>query len=65
MVDSLEYIAATTRHIPAMSFQSVRYHGWYSNRMRGDRKKREMIEPETDQPVEELVIDMCSFFSKA
>ncbi len=35
----LEFIAAITQHIPEQSFQLVRYYGWYSNRMRGDRKK--------------------------
>jgi hypothetical protein len=38
---SLEFIAAITQHIPEPSFQLVRYYGWYSNRMRGDRKKQE------------------------
>ena len=37
----LEFIAAITQHIPEPSFQLVRYYGWYSNRMRGDRKKQE------------------------
>ncbi|MBU1060889.1 MAG: transposase, partial [Proteobacteria bacterium] len=30
-----EFIAAITQHIPEKSFQLVRYHGWYSNRMWG------------------------------
>ena len=38
---ALDYIAAITQHIPEQSFQLVRYYGWYSNRMRGDRKKLE------------------------
>ena len=29
-----------TQHIPDKSFQLVRYYGWYSNKMRGQRKKR-------------------------
>ena len=37
----LEFIASITQHIPEPSFQLVRYYGWYSNRMRGDRKKQE------------------------
>jgi hypothetical protein len=37
----VEFIAAITPHIPERSFQLVRYYGWYSNRMRGDRKKQE------------------------
>ena len=62
--DSLEFIAAITQHIPEMSFQLVRYLGWYSNRMRGDRKKRETIALEIDQPVEDRVIDIRSFKPK-
>ena len=42
----LEFIAAITQHIPEPSFQLVRYCGWYSNRMRGDRKKQEEREME-------------------
>jgi hypothetical protein len=38
---ALDFIAAITQHIPEQSFQLVRYYGWYSNRMRGDRKKLE------------------------
>ncbi|MCP3890802.1 MAG: hypothetical protein GY702_18310 [Desulfobulbaceae bacterium] len=37
----LEFIASITQHIPEPSFQLVRYYGWYSNRMRGDRRKQE------------------------
>lgn len=37
----LEFIAAITQHIPEQSFQLVRYYGWYSNRMRGDRKRQQ------------------------
>jgi hypothetical protein len=29
-----------TQHIPEKSFQLVRDYGWYSNRGRGERKKR-------------------------
>ncbi|NQU40727.1 MAG: substrate-binding domain-containing protein, partial [Lentisphaerae bacterium] len=32
-------IAAVTQHIPDKSFQLVRYIGWYSNKMRGQRRK--------------------------
>jgi hypothetical protein len=42
----LEFIASITQHIPEPSFQLVRYYGWYSNRMRGDRKKQEGREKE-------------------
>jgi ssDNA-binding Zn-finger/Zn-ribbon topoisomerase 1 len=41
MLSPLEFIASITQHIPEPSFQLVRYYGWYSNRMRGDRKKQE------------------------
>ena len=40
----LDFIAVITQHIPEPSFQLVRYYGWYSNRMRGDRKKQEQRE---------------------
>ena len=35
------FIAAITQHIPDKRFQMVRYYGWYSNKMRGQRRKRE------------------------
>jgi len=35
-----EFIAAITQHIPDKSFQLVRYYGWYSNKMRGQRSKQ-------------------------
>jgi len=38
---AVDFIAAITQHIPEKNFQLVRYYGWYSNRMRGDRRKRE------------------------
>ena len=34
-----DFIAAITPHIPDKSFQLVRYYGWYSNKMRGQRDK--------------------------
>ena len=34
-----DFIAAITQHIPDKSFQLVRYYGWYSNKMRGQRDK--------------------------
>ena len=42
----LEFIAAITQHIPEPYFQLTRVYGWYSNRMRGDRKKQEGREKE-------------------
>lgn len=38
--DAEEFIARITQHVPDKSFQLVRYYGWYSNRSRGDRKRR-------------------------
>ena len=35
-----DFIAAITQHIPDKSFQLVRYYGWYSNKVRGQRNKR-------------------------
>ncbi|MDP8274896.1 MAG: transposase [Candidatus Euphemobacter frigidus] len=35
-----DFIAAITQHIPDKNFQLVRYYGWYSNKMRGQREKR-------------------------
>ena len=35
-----DFIAAITQHIPDKSFQLVRYYGWYSNKMRGQRDMR-------------------------
>jgi hypothetical protein len=35
-----DFIAVITQHIPDKSFQLVRYYGWYSNKMRGQRDKR-------------------------
>lgn len=39
----LEFIAAITQHIPERLSQMVRHIGWYSNRMRGDRRKAEHL----------------------
>jgi len=35
-----DFIAAITQHIPDKRFQMLRYYGWYSNKMRGQRSKR-------------------------
>ncbi len=35
-----DFIAAITQHIPDKCFQMVRYYGWYSKKMRGQRRKR-------------------------
>jgi len=39
--NALEFIAAIPSHIPDRYAQMARYVGWYSNRMRGDRRKAE------------------------
>jgi hypothetical protein len=64
--DAEEFIAAITQHIPEKGFQLVRYYGWYSNRMRGDRLKEKFSSQEekttSDQdPVE--IIDL-SFLNR-
>ena len=52
-----DFIAAITQHIPDKSFQLVRYYGWYSNKMRGQRDKRAAEEARAAaQPVE--IIDV-------
>ena len=52
-----DFIAAITQHIPEKSFQLVRYYGWYSNKMRGQRDKRAAEEiPATGNAV--AVIDV-------
>lgn len=58
--DALEFIATITQHIPEKSFQLVRYYGWYSNRMRGDRKKQVMAAQGDDHSVDDQVIDIRS-----
>ena len=37
----LEFVELITQHILEQTFQLVRYYGWYSNRMHGDRNKQE------------------------
>ncbi|MBW2740621.1 MAG: transposase, partial [Deltaproteobacteria bacterium] len=44
-----EFIASITQHIPDKNFQLVRYYGWYSNRMSGDRLKIEQVVHENQQ----------------
>jgi len=53
-----DFIAAVTQHIPDKNFHLVRYYGWYSNKMRGQREKRsgEREEAAGEQSVE--VIDV-------
>ena len=65
----LEFIAAITQHIPEPSFQLVRYYGWYSNRMRGARKKQEEREKkqraeENETTEDSKIIDIRSYKPK-
>jgi hypothetical protein len=39
----LEFIVVITQRIPERLSLMVRYVGWYSNRMRGDRRKAEQL----------------------
>ena len=50
-----EFIAAITQHIPEKNFHLVRYHGWYSNRMRGERRKQEMALDETENHADDAI----------
>jgi len=59
--DALDFIAAITQHIPEPSFQLVRYYGWYSNRMRGDRKKCEQKQAQPRAPSSIEVIDISEY----
>ena len=56
----VEFIAAVTQHIPDRLAQMVRYVGWYSNRMRGDRSKAEKLKEEGEQKkvAENEIIDV-------
>ena len=53
-----DFIAAITQHIPDKSFQLVRYYGWYSNKMRGQRDKLEAAEAAPDAGKAIQVIDV-------
>ena len=55
-----EFIAAITQHIPDKGFQMVRYYGWYSNRARGERAKRE-AEPGALEATDVDVIDVSEY----
>ncbi len=63
----LEFIAAITQHIPEPYFQLTRMYGWYSNRMRGDRKKqeeREGIKIEDEVGQDSRIIDIRNYKPK-
>jgi len=54
-----DFIARITQHIPDKSFQLVRYHGWHSNKMRGQRLKQ--ADPEAGAVPEGDVINVSAF----
>ena len=56
-----EFIAAITQHIPDKSFQLVRYYGWYSNKMRGQRGKQVAAAAQADGKTA-AVIDVSTGF---
>lgn len=57
-----EFIARITQHIPEKSFQLVRYVGWYSNRMRGDRKKQALEKQDNENTNDEIeIIDVSDY----
>lgn len=62
----LEFIAAITQHISDRLSQMVRYYGWYSNRMRGDRQRATLLQHETEKTVPENdeVIIISNFRTK-
>lgn len=37
------FMARVTQHISEKGFQIVRYYGWYSNRVKGRRRKEGML----------------------
>ena len=59
MFSPCDFIARITQHIPDKSFQLVRYYGWYSNKMRGQRLKQ--TDAEAGAAPEGDVIDVSAF----
>ena len=41
LFEALEFLAEVTQHIPNKGQHLIRYFGWYSNKKRGVRKKKE------------------------
>jgi Putative transposase len=66
MFSPLEFIAAITQHIPERLAQMARYYGWYSNRMRGDRQRAELLQGELEKADEQTseVIVLSNFRTK-
>ena len=50
--------ASSSQHIPDKSFQLVRYYGWYSNKMRGQRAKHAAEEAKATIGAAVKVIDV-------
>ena len=40
--DPLDFLAEVTQHIPDPGEHLIRYHGWYSNKTRGQRAQRQL-----------------------
>ncbi len=59
-----DFIAAITQHIPDKSFQLVRYYGWYSNKMRGQRDKQAIEEGQAAAGTAVEVIDVSEYKSR-
>jgi hypothetical protein len=51
--DPRDFIAQLVLHIPAPRQRLTTYYGWYSNRSRGARNKKEKHEPQQHQPHDE------------
>ena len=56
-----DFIAAVTQHIPDKGFQMVRYYGWYSNRARGEREKKQKEAAEPENPTQVEIIDVSDY----
>ena len=60
-----DFIAAITQHIPEKGCQMVRYYGWYSNKMRGERRKQEELaavdEVETNDSEDAHIMDVSNY----
>ena len=59
-----DFIAAITQHIPDKSFQLVRYYGWYSNKMRGQRNKRTAANAQAGPGAAAVLIDVSDYLPR-
>jgi len=46
ILSPLDFLAEFTQHIPTQGAHLVRYYGWYSNKARGLRQKRQQAAAE-------------------